>query len=702
VSDQPPPWETPEQQRLKLLAQFYGNRRLAHEVIFKHRHPIKTPSFHHEIQDAFHGDHPQVVIEGFRDAAKSTVAEEAFVLKALFEEFKFGIVLGASVPRARERLAAIANEFITNDSINQLFGRMEGSVWGAGKIVLANGVCIIAAGAGQSMRGMRYLDSRPDFALVDDLEDEESVRTPEMRAQMMSWLYRTFIPALKKGAAGRVEYQIRFMGNRLDNDAVIVQIAKDPAWKHMRFPVMHQADDGVERFDLPPGKWAPLWGEKFSLSDIAAKRQEYVRLGLLHAFDCEYMCEADNPEAHLFKAGDAKTVARVRTWQATYAAYDPARTAKSTSATTGVAVFSWIGTRLVVWRGSAHLWLPDEIVNDILKVNSEFTPVHVGVEATGLEQFILQPLRHEALRRRQLLPIMPLIPPQGKDTFIRGLQPFFKSGEVEFADVSDEAKAQLMAFPRGRKDFPNALAYALRMRPGLPVYEISSDHVQERTIRLPSAPFYLIANASAQFTAAALTQLVDGQVRVHADFMREGPPGENLSEIVREARLDAGGVVRLVIPPAPAGHDTIGLRVAVRALQRDPRTGGPVERGRAALGDLLQRRRREQPLFVCNHAARWVLNALTGGYAYSVGKRGELAREPADGYYRVLMEGVESFCAHLDSANREEDPVRTAVGADGQPYRTILPAAAAPSPAKDEWASSGMVNSPRTIRVTNG
>src|SRR5258708_8648136 len=82
--------------RIKLLSEFYYNRRLAHEVMFKHRHAIRTPEFHHEIQDIYHSKHPQVVIEGFRDAAKSTVAEEAIVLAALFEEFGNSRVIGAS------------------------------------------------------------------------------------------------------------------------------------------------------------------------------------------------------------------------------------------------------------------------------------------------------------------------------------------------------------------------------------------------------------------------------------------------------------------------------------------------------------------------------------------------------------------------------------------------------------------------------
>ncbi len=688
--------------RTKLLSEFYYNRRLAHEVMFKHRHAIRTPEFHHEIQDIYHSKHPQVVIEGFRDAAKSTVAEEAIVLAALFEEFGNGVVIGASHTRAVERLIAIRNEFVVNEPLNQLFGRMEGDTWTDAKLVLANGVCIQAAGAGASLRGMRHNDKRPDFILIDDLEDEESVRTPEQREKMLHWLYRTLLPACAKGPAGQIAYRVRFMGNRLDRDAVIVRVAKDSAWIARRYPVMVQDEAGTERYDLPAGKWRPLWGEKFSLDDIAKKRQEYERLGLLHDFNCEYMCEADDPEARIFKEGDAKTRGHVRTWQSVYAAYDPARTVGTTSAMTGKAIFSWIGSKLVVWQGDAQLWLPDQICDDIFATDDAWSPTEIGVEATGLEEFIMQPLRHRALQRRQLLPLRRLVPPRGKDSFIRGLQPFFKSGQVDFVDVSQEARGQLMSFPTGRKDFPNALAYALMMKPGLPVYDISKDHISENPVRFSGQPWWLAVNATAQYTTAILMQVIDGQLRVHADWVREGPPGEVLANIAGEAQLETGdshnrAPVRFVCAPVSAG-DIVGLRVATRAIQTEPRSGGDIVRGRERLRDLLTRRKRDQPLLVVAHASRWVLNGLAGGYAYSVGKRGELSSEPGEGQYRVLIEGLESFVAIMDIADYADEPLRRAVGADGREYTTILATAAPPVQSKDEWHNFGTVNSARTLR----
>src|SRR5258708_3564204 len=58
------------------------NRALAHQVLFRHRHPDATPAFHDEIINLWHSDHHRCLVMAFREAGKSTIAEEAFVLGA--------------------------------------------------------------------------------------------------------------------------------------------------------------------------------------------------------------------------------------------------------------------------------------------------------------------------------------------------------------------------------------------------------------------------------------------------------------------------------------------------------------------------------------------------------------------------------------------------------------------------------------------
>jgi hypothetical protein len=271
--------------------------------------------------------------------------------------------------------------------------------------------------------------------------------------------------------------------------------------------------------------------------------------------------------------------------------------------------------------------------------------------------------------------------------FIRGLQPFFKSGEIEFADaISGEARAQLLGFPTGRMDVPNALAYMLTLA-GIPIYDsFGQQHVAGELPVLRSSPCWLAVDATAQYTCACLLQLVRGGLHVVADWVREGPPGDVLPEIVRAAGLEAGRAIRLVCPVGHfSDHDLIGLRPAAARIPVRLQAGGDPVAGRDELRRLLLQTRRDVPLVRVSSLARWTLNALAGGYRRRI-EKGQPGNEPVEGIYRTLMTGLEAFVAASLSLGEEAAP-RYALAADGRRYATIDPRLAEqPVPSKDQWA----------------
>ena len=632
--------------------------RLAHAVLFGHRHPNLTPDFHYEVIDLWHSPHPRILIQAFRGAAKSTIAEESIIVQACLRQFKNGIILGETYDRAVERLRAIKHEFETNDMIAELFGNLVGSVWSEGKIILANGVIIQAFGRGQSLRGSKHLDWRPDRAFGDDIENEESVASDEAIAKTMRWVMSVVLPALDPSAL------VRINGTPLHPRSVIMQLAADRDWLTRTYPIEHRGLDGELK---------ATWEDRFSLPWVGAKRESYARLGLQDHFQQEFMCKAEDPAMKPFTPDLFRVEPLVRTWQAVYAMYDPARTVKATSASTGVAIWSWVNNRLIVWDAYAGMWKPDETIDDMFKVDDLYRPIVLGVEEDGLHEFILQPLRQEQLRRAYAIPIRPLKAPKGKFDFIRGLQPFFKAKEVIFAKELPDAMAQFLGFPTGKIDVPNALAYALRLRPGAPMYDgFSVQNVAEELPIVRRQPVYLAVNGNAQHTTAALVQVIEGGLHVITDWVREGDPGSRLSDIAREAgfEAEAGGKVRVFAGPDHfSQYDTIGLRAAARKIPTDVGRGGAQHVGREEIRALFGRLARGRPAFFVSTRARWTLNALSGGYCKDVGKNGMLAEFPVPGPYCTLMEGIESFAALLKSSSiRDDEPVNYATTADGRRY----------------------------------
>lgn len=664
--------------RADTILKLARNRVLAHQTLFRHRHPDGTPKFHEEIIKLWHDRlTSRALVMAFREAGKSTIAEEAIVIMATLKVFRNAVILGENQERAIDRLTAIKHEIANNDYLIELFGELKGHVWNEAKVILTNGVILQALGRGQEVRGMKHLDTRPDFCFGDDVEGKEHVRDAGARKETLDWFFAEVLPALDKSA------RVRVNATPLDQESLPMTLRKLPGWQTKVYPIRYKDETGA---------WQPTWAQRYPLGWIEDKESEMRRLGLHHQFMREYMCEPDDPSKKLFTDSMFKVELRVHVWQPTFAFFDPARTTKATSATTGWAVWSWIGNRLVVWDGGGGFWLPDAIVNRIFEVNDAYRPVMIGVEEDGLNEFIMQPVRQEMVRRATLLPIAPMRAPHNKLDFIGSLQPFFLSGEITFAKEVTELKAQFLSFPTGVIDGPNALAYALRMRPGQVIYDdFSSQHVVERALIHERVPLWLVVNATSSMTTGILVQLVQGAVHVIADWILEGDPGASLKHIVQAAKLEAGRDIRIICGPRHfEPYDTVGLRGAVAALPQELKRGGAIETGRDELRALLSRQIKGRNAVQVGHDARWTLNAFCAGYAREIDKTGVIKQEARDGMYRVLMEGLESFTALLKTGIVEEEQATNwAYTESGKRYKTILPGRSEPRDEKSKWLGRG-------------
>ena len=669
---------TPEQ-RERLIRKFADDRVIAHQALFAHRHGSETPPFHDELIALMHSGAPKVLVMAFRGGGKSTLAEEMIILAAALRLVRNVLIIGANSERANDRLRAIKHELTSNELLTELFGDLRGPVWNEGRVELSNGTVLQAFGRGQALRGIKHHDVRPDFAFCDDLEELEHVATPQARQQTLTWFMSELMPALDRNA------RIRVASTPLNREALPMWLSRQSGWITKVYPVEHTVGIGMRR---------ATWPARYPLAWVDARKREFDAAGLSHAFAQEYLCQPEDEASKLFTASMLRIEPTVRTWEATYAFIDPARTTHASSSMTGWAVWSWVGNRLIVWDGGAELWAPDAIINHIFWLAAEYHPVVIGVERDGLEEFILQPLRHEQLRRGQLIPVAGYRAPRGKLSFIAGLQPFLAAGEITFAKDIPAIK-QFLSFPTGKIDFPNALAYAPLMRPGQPIYEdFTRVHVADIDVDSRGGELvFLCLNATAVVTTAVAVQLAGKTLHILADWVREGDPGSALPEIIRDAGMRFGTALRLTAPEQHfRPYQTIGLAPAVRRLPAELARGGDVAKGRTVLRALIGQQTQGRPLLQVSPQARWTANGFAAGYARASDPRSAgvpVAEEANDGIYRTLLEGLESAMARtLPASGQEEDQRRYAIASDGRRYLTSAPFLAEPATAaatKDQW-----------------
>jgi hypothetical protein len=363
--------------------------------------------------------------------------------------------------------------------------------------------------------------------------------------------------------------------------------------------------------------------------------------------------------------------------------YDPARTVSArsgkTSALTGKAVWSWVGSKLVVWEIGGHAWMPDKIIDDMFDADEKWSPVLIGVEEDGLNEFIFQPLRQKMVLRGHSLPIRAMKAPKGKIDFIKGLQPFGAAGELVFAqELPSDVKNQFLNFPTGVIDAPNALAYALKMRPGQPMYQsFGVQHIgPELEVQRggQTSPLWLALNATQVCTTGVLIQFDNGTLRVYADWVTEDPPGASLRHIIQMASLAAGGRVKLGAGAQHFGEfENVGLRAAARTIPVEVQKLGLAYKGREEFRALFSRQPGGRVPVRVSTSATWTLRALSGGYARAYDKRGQLEEFAVEGPYQVLMEGIESLLALTNIAEENDDnPRHFAYTKDGRRYVSAL------------------------------
>jgi len=652
--------------KANLLRRFLADRSLAHKTLFAHRHKDTTPEFHKEIIDVWTNSSRYALVVAFRGAAKSTLAEEHMILGSCFGEFKYGVIVGNSYPRACERLSAIKHELANNEVLIALFGDMVGPTWAESEIVLSNGVKIQAFGARQSLRGAKHNDSRPDFVLVDDIEDEELVATEEARRKLMRWIVSSLIPAMDPHG------KLRMIGTPLHPKGAVEIFKKDPQWHAKTFPIRHR--------DETTGEMKATWPDRFSMEWINDHEKAYANAGNSVEFAQEYLCVAEDAATKPFQTRHIPTqttcppFANTPTW----IFVDPARTVNAkTSARTGYAAWTWLGNRLLVRKAYGEFHQPDQIISELFKLDEKFSPVSIGIELDGLEEFLNQPLRAAMVERGRTLPIRGMRAPKGKDQFIMGLQPFFQAGDVMFEEAMPDLVAELLQFPTGRKDVPNALAYALRMRAGRPVYEdFSQHHINGDIGIVRSSPRYLLLSARGSRVAGCLVQFIGNRLRVLGDWVREGPPSDCLEELVHEAIMKAEGAVKLAAPAEQFDkYNGFGLPAAARQINLSVERLGSAATCQGSLSQWLRRQIRGEQAIMVHPDARWTVNGFFGGYARAISNSGELAGTPTDDAYKLVMEPLEAFMSwfNLGSLTNQDDDGRVfATSGDGRQYLTSM------------------------------
>jgi hypothetical protein len=658
-----------------LVKALSDDRALASAMLFPHRHPQTSPPFHVEIMDLWRSQDEFVLIEAFREGAKSTLSEEFLLIEAAFGNFGYCLILGETYTKACQRLEAIKFEASRNMKLQSLFGRLKesGRLWNEHQMELSNGVLLEAHGWEEELRGFKWHDLRPDRAYLDDIENMERVKDKAAVDASMRKLYLELMPAMDK-----VKGKIRFTQTPLAEDCMVTRLRDNPDWTCRRYPICNG--------DIDDPAAESQWPDRYPMEWIRKTRDEKERAGQLRGFMQEYMLQAIGSQDKPFSDDQIAEIALdPAPWVPKVVITDPARTTDTKkSDRSGRVVVSRLGTKIYVHASSGEFWKPDQVIEDAFETSARFNDAAVAIEKNSLDEWLMQPMRAEMIRRGVTLALRPLSAPQDRDKaqFIMGMQPFFLAGDIVLVGgrgAHAKLVAEIQNFPSGKRDILNALAYFQRVFSGVAVYEdfgqwnLVSDYEPTQ-----QNPMMLAFNASGTETTAALVSIEGQRLVVAADWIAPATPKDAVPDIVAlvRAAFPRARLTAYVPGDVLDQADRMPIVPALRSANLYPMRGGYINVSRGSLSPLIRTESKARRLFLVDQVnAKHTVNAMAGGYKFDVDRSGNKGSLPETSPHRTLIEGLES-AVHVLSTQRNDalpEGVNIGVNPQGATYFTTLP-----------------------------
>lgn len=666
----------------RLLEALNDDRAAAAMLLFGHRHPQESPAFHVGIMDLWRAADEFVVVEAFREAGKSTLSEEFLLLEAAYGNFKYALIFGETYTKACQRLAAIKHEALRNPKLLALFGELKGETWGVDTIVLSNGVRIEAHGWEEEIRGYKWLDARPDRAYLDDIENGTNTRDSDAVTATWRKLNTQLIPALDKETR-----KIRITGTPLADDCLLARCEASSEWVVAKFPICYVPGQplltGVDAIDHPEA--VSMWPERYPMEWIRKQKSRMDEGGLLREMIQEYMLISAQTQGKPFDAAEVvQQDYDPPGWLRKVAVLDPARTVnRKTSDRTGRIVMSRMGSTLYVYESGGEYWKPDEIVAGAFDMSARNGDCEVAIERNSLDEWLMQPLRVEMMRRGMALDLMPILAPpdRSKEQFILGLQPWFKAGDIVLVGPRGKHAsllAEIANFPSGKRDILNTLAYGQRVFGGAPIYpEFGPDNITEVSSPGQQDQLAVSVHATSSEVCAVLVAISGRRVTVLADWTSSLAAGDAVRDVATLIRAAFPGrrVTWWVAADLYDQAGRIALIEALRLAKVEVHRAGYAVQSRGMLADLLRTTIERKRLLLVADSCKHTLNALAGGYRVAVGPDGRARGEPEKNVSATLMTALEVLThevEHGHTADTLPDGFGSTHNAHGQPYFSAL------------------------------
>lgn len=228
-----------------------------------------------------------------RELAKDVVEMMVTLYQVLTKRKRNILFISNSNDKACDLLKPYKINLEKNERIINDYGiQQQPGSWTDGDFTTIDGASFLAVGAGQSPRGSREEEMRPDKVIISDIDTDEDVRNEDIIKKRWDWFEKAVFPTRSVSR----DFQVIWLGNLIAQDCCVARAAK--------------MADKVDIVNLEDKDGNSSWPEKNSLENIArikskistkAYQAEYMNNPLSEGTTFRKMTWGKVPPLHKFK-----------------------------------------------------------------------------------------------------------------------------------------------------------------------------------------------------------------------------------------------------------------------------------------------------------------------------------------------------------------------------------------------------------------
>lgn len=484
--------EVTEDQRLELvdtLKQCYNSLAMFCRIVYPEAFRVPFTRLHHMMFEILDDESEQkVCIAAPRGIGKTTTVSIGLMSREiLFQNRRFIPYVAKTSTYAEMQTENLKRSMMQSEIVRTLFGTIKAKKgeftemdegfskksWVA-RLDLEDedpydpfSTFVLPRGGGQQVRGLKFGHFRPDFFQIDDLEDDSEITNEDLRKKLKQWLLGQLMEAVSQLEEESDNWRVVYTDTVKHQDALIEHILERDDWTSLRLSI---CDENYKTY-------IPTF---MSQERLDAKIDGFRKSGEMDVFAREFMCQPISKETQTFKAdlfqyfseSDEEFLQR-RNYFRNVLIVDPAKTTNPSSAETGIVIWSVdLETNALYNRFAGGFRLqPTQMYEKVFKLAQLFNIQIIGIESTGLSEYIMQPFHNAMTSRGLMYELVELKakrgvgefagPEGGKAGRVASLLPLYEAKMVYHSrTASGPLELQLLSYPRPKRwDVMDAAGY---------------------------------------------------------------------------------------------------------------------------------------------------------------------------------------------------------------------------------------------------